>query len=58
MDQPVLVSKAVLQQLYRSLKGSHEAIRILESLLYPSSELTSRVERAMRVEVYSSQKRP
>ena len=57
MDEPVKVSKAVLVQLYRSLKPTQDAVRILETLLYPSCELTTRVERAMRAETYATQKR-
>lgn len=57
MDEPVMVSKAVLVQLYRSLKPTQDAVRILEALLYPACALTERVERVMRVETYASQKR-
>lgn len=58
MDQPVTVSRALLMQLYRHLKPTAECVRMLETVLYPPEQLTERVERAMRVEHYTSPKPP
>lgn len=52
MDQPVMVSRDLLMQLYRHLKPVADTVRMLETVLYPHDKLTTRVERAMRIETF------
>lgn len=58
MDQPVTISRDLLMQLYRHLKPTADCVRMLETVLYPPEKLTERVERAMRIDIYTSSTPP